>query len=225
MNDAPISKDNPFILASASPRRKELLTQVGLPFTCETSRVPEDGVNGSPERITCTLAEKKVREVYSRISPAWMLGTDTVVVVDHNVPTGPEHTILGKPRDEDEAFRMLRLLSGMEHRVVSGFCIISPSGKTAHMESVTTRVRIKHLTDEEIRGYIQTREPFGKAGSYAIQGIGSFLVTGISGSYTNVVGLPLYELIKALVNVGALTQFPLSNDLGKDYAAGHRHVQ
>lgn len=104
---------------------------------------------------------------------------------------------------------MLRLLSGRAHDVITGFCILNPFGETAHSEAVTTRVYIKELTDQEIDDYVNTNEPLDKAGSYAIQGIGSFLVKGISGSYTNVVGLPLFALIKALVAVGAIERFPL----------------
>jgi septum formation protein len=105
---------------------------------------------------------------------------------------------------------MLLLLSGQEHRVVTGFCILDPSAEVAHTEAVTTRVRFKGLSEHEIENYIRTCEPFGKAGSYAIQGVGSFMVEAINGSYTNVVGLPLCAVIKALVSVRALECFPLA---------------
>ena len=104
---------------------------------------------------------------------------------------------------------MLRLLSGREHRVITGFCLLDPSGGAVHSEAVSTRVSIKTLSDQEIDAYVLSEEPFGKAGSYAIQGVGSFMVKGITGSYTNVVGLPLYALIKALIRVGALKSYPL----------------
>ena len=103
---------------------------------------------------------------------------------------------------------MLGLLSGKEHSVITGFCILDPSGSTAHSEEIITRVKMKRLTDEEIDGYTATGEPFGKAGSYAIQGIGAFMVESISGPYTNVVGLPLCALVKALIACGALKKFP-----------------
>jgi septum formation protein len=103
---------------------------------------------------------------------------------------------------------MLLLLSGKEHKVITGFSILDPLGRLAQSEEVTSLVQVKGLTDEEIRAYIATGEPFGKAGSYAIQGIGSFMVESISGSYTNVVGLPLSALIKSLLAVGALKSFP-----------------
>jgi len=210
-----ISKQYPLILASASPRRKNLLTQVGLPFRSVTSHVAEKGVSGNPAQTARLLAEKKACQVRSRIGASWVLGADTIVVIDSGSPESHgRHTnfsskILGKPEDPKEAGRMLSILSGKEHRVITGFCILNPSGKAAHSEAVTTLVRIKDLIEQEIEAYIRTDEPYGKAGGYAIQGIGSFIVKGISGSYTNVVGLPLYALIKALVSVGALEEFPI----------------
>ena len=212
-----IDKKNPLILASASPRRMNLLTQVGLPFRSEASHAAEEGPFGNPQQTACLLAEKKACEVYPKTKSAWILGADTMVVLDSTFLEGPAvhsesegHSVLGKPKDEKSACHMLRLLSGRGHRVITGFCILDPSGKAAHSEAVTTLVHVKELTDPEIAAYVRTNEPFGKAGGYAIQGIGAFMVKGISGSYTNVVGLPLFALIKALVAVGALEGFPLS---------------
>ena len=200
MNFSPISSQYPLILASSSPRRKRLLKQIDLPFRVMTSQVSEANVNGDTERFCRTLAEKKACQVHSKIKTSWILGADTLVVIDNRV--------LGKPEDGEQATHMLSLLSGREHRVITGFCILNPSGAVAHSESVTTLVRIKKLSEQEMEAYIRTGEPYGKAGSYAIQGIGSFMVEAISGSYTNVVGLPLCALIKALVSVGALKSFP-----------------
>ena len=197
-----INEKYPLILASASPRRKRLLTQMGLPFRSVASNVREKGHSGDPTEISRVLAEKKALQVYSKNKESWILGADTVVAIGHN--------ILGKPENSDNARQMLTLLSGREHRVITGICILTPSGKVAHSEAVTTRVRFIKLTGQQIEAYISTDEPYGKAGSYAIQGIGSFMVEGISGSYTNVVGLPLCVLIKALLTVGALKHFPLS---------------
>ena len=202
MNFSLISLQYPLILASASPRRKRLLKQIGLPFRVMTSQVSEANVNGDPERFCRILAEQKACQVHSKIKASWILGADTVVVIDNKV--------LGKPEDGEQATHMLSLLSGKEHRVITGFCILNPSGAVVHSESVTTLVRIKKLSEQEMEAYIRTGEPYGKAGSYAIQGIGSFMVEAISGSYTNVVGLPLCALIKALVSVGALKGFPIS---------------
>lgn len=213
-----INKQNPMILASASPRRKDLLEQAGLPFKALSSHITEDGLDEDPEQTTCHLAEKKACEVYSRISGSWTLGADTLVVIDaaasekYAEQNHPADIILGKPKDATEAGSMLRLLNGKEHRVITGFCILDPSGKPVHSEAVSTVVSIKKLSKEEITAYINTKEPFGKAGAYAIQGIGSFMVKSISGSYTNVVGLPLYALIRALISAGALKRFPLLPD-------------
>jgi septum formation protein len=205
MSFSAISTQYPLILASASPRRKRLLTQIGLPFRSVASQVTEDDQTVDPTRASLFLAEKKARQVYSSTRDYWILGADTVVSIDSD--------ILGKPKDKEEARRMLFLLSGKKHRVITGFCILNPSGKPAYSEAITTTVRIKKLTEQEIDAYIATAEPYGKAGSYAIQGIGSFMVESISGSYTNVVGLPLCALIKALILVGALQCFPLPGDL------------
>ncbi len=210
-----INTHNPLILASASPRRKQLLGQAGLPFRAIPSRVAEEIHDSSPEKTACLLAGKKALEIFPRAG-GWVLGADTTVVVAAGAlqpATKHSHTeeiILGKPRDAEDASRMLRFLSDREHRVITGFCLLDPSGESVHSEAVSTRVSIKKLSDQEINAYIRSDEPFGKAGSYAIQGIGSFMVKSIAGSYTNVVGLPLYALIKALIGVGALKSYPLS---------------
>ena len=196
-----INKKYPLILASASPRRKRLLTQMGLPFRSVASNVSEKGPSGDPTEISRLLAEKKALQVYAKNKESWILGADTVVAIDHHM--------LGKPGNNDKARQMLGLLSGKEHKVITGFCILTPSGRVAHSEAVTTLVRFIKLTGQQIEAYISTGEPYGKAGSYAIQGIGSFMVESISGSYTNVVGLPLCVLIEVLLTVGALRSFPL----------------
>ena len=197
----PISKDSPLVLASASPRRKQLLRQMGISFRTMTSRVREDILSRDPLMNARLLAEAKAYAVTEKCEGSWILGADTIVVLGR--------AVLGKPGDEGEAFSMLRQLSGKEHRVITGFCLLTPDAETAHSEAVVTGVRFKTLTNREILGYIATGEPFGKAGSYAIQGIGTFLVQGISGSYTNVVGLPLCTLVKALLATGALKEFPI----------------
>lgn len=175
--------------------------QMGLLFRVVPSDLDEKEMGGEPLRISRVLAEKKAVRVYPLANSSWILGADTIVVI--------KNRILGKPHDDAEAREMLRLLSGVEHSVVTGFCILSPSGKIAHSEAVSTAVRFKELEKEEIEAYIRTGEPFGKAGGYAIQGVGSFMVESISGSYTNVVGLPICAVIKALIRVGALKAFPL----------------
>jgi len=197
----PISKDSPLVLASASPRRKQLLRQIGIPFRTVSSRVREDLLSRDPLMNARLLAEAKAQAVTEKSGGNWILGADTIVVLDR--------AVLGKPSNEDEAFFTLRQLSGKEHRVITGFCLIAPDSKMSHSEAVVTRVTFKALTRREILGYIATGEPFGKAGSYGIQGIGAFLVKEIAGSYTNVVGLPLCSLVNALLSNKALKVFPL----------------
>ncbi len=198
----PISKDSPLLLASASPRRKQLLRQMGVPFRTLTSQVREGILSRHPRRNVRLLAEAKAQAVLQKSVGNWILGADTIVVLGS--------AVLGKPKNEGEAFSMLRQLSGKEHSVITGFCLVTPDSKQAHSEAVVTRVTFKALTKKEILGYVATGEPFGKAGSYAIQGIGAFLVEGITGSYTNVVGLPLCALVNALLSTGALKSFPFS---------------
>ncbi len=195
-----INRGNPLILASASPRRRRLLEQVRIPFQSLPCNIDETGVDGGPSRIARILAEKKARAAYSVSEDKWVLGADTIVVLDG--------TVLGKPLDRDEAKSMLDLLGGKEHEVITGFFIIDPSGMKVHSEEVSTMVTMKRLSEAEITAYIATGEPFGKAGSYAVQGIGSFMVKGIRGSYSNVVGLPLCEVIESLVALGAMEDFP-----------------
>lgn len=196
-----ISRENPLILASNSPRRKRLLQQIGLPFRSLPSDVDENQAPGEPPVKAVLLAEKKAKAVYSQSKESWILGADTMVVVGRR--------ILGKPRDHEDIHSMLSRLSGQEHEVITGFCLLNPSGGMAHSEAITTLVKMKRLGEEEINAYVATGEPFGKAGGYAIQGVGAFMVESISGSYTNVVGLPVCALIKSLLALGALKDFPL----------------
>ena len=178
-----------------------MLQQIALPFRSLPSHVEEDQILGEPPAKAVLLAEKKAKAVHARSEGSWILGADTMVVVGERV--------LGKPIDHEEAHFMLSLLGGKEHEVITGFCLLNPLGKMAHSEAVTTLVKMKRLEEKEINAYVATGEPFGKAGSYAIQGVGAFLVESISGSYTNVVGLPVCALIKSLLATGALKNFPL----------------
>lgn len=195
-----ISKEFPLILASASPRRRELLAGMGIPFRSITSRIPEESYNMELSDEARFLAEIKAKDIFSLEEGFWILGADTIVAI--------EGTTLGKPADRKEAEYMLAMLGGKQHSVSTGFCILDPSGNIVHSEAVTTIVKFKDLSNNEIDGYIETGEPFDKAGSYAIQGIGAFMVESISGSYTNVVGLPICAVLKALISVGALERFP-----------------
>jgi septum formation protein len=201
MNFQTISEDYHLILASESSRRKSLLRQVNLPFHAVPSHIEEKYVMGKPSTKASRLAEKKARAVHSGFKNSWILGADTAVVI--------RGKILGKPRDHHDAESMLSLLKGKEHEVITGFCLLNPAGNVAGAKAITTLVRMRWLTENEINAYVATGEPFGKAGSYAIQGIGAFMVESISGSYTNVVGLPVCAVIESLLAAGALKDFPL----------------
>lgn len=191
------------VVASGSPRRSELLASVGIAFEVVPSRVAEEVEPGeSAEEHVVRLSLEKAREVAGRdnVAGRFFLGSDTVVVRDGE--------ILGKPADAEDAARMLRSLSGRDHRVLSGYAIIDRQSDTVVAESVSTRVRFRELTEAEIAGYIASGEPFDKAGAYAIQGLGAFMVREIEGSYTNVVGLPLCEVVEVLQRLGAAELFP-----------------
>jgi len=189
---------NRLILASRSPRRYDLLRQAGLDFEVVPSRIEEDSVKDeSPKRHVIRLAEAKALDVGSRYPDRWVVAADTIVYIDH--------LILGKPKDPGEAVDMLRRLSGREHWVMTGFSVHHLEKEIGDREAVKTAVKVKTLTPVEVAWYVQTGEPFDKAGGYAIQGVGSFMIESIRGSYTNVVGLPLCELIEMLIRLGAIT--------------------
>ncbi len=180
------------ILASKSPRRSDLLEQAGLTFSIIPSDFDESSVTMSdPEFYVKTLARSKAVDISKKHPDSWVLGADTIVLIgDH---------ILGKPGSKDEARSMLKQLSGKTHQVITGYCLCSQTQNNIISETVKTDVRFKSLRDTEIEWYIQTGEPFDKAGAYAIQGIGSFLVESINGSYANVVGLPVCEVMEVLI--------------------------
>jgi len=198
-----ITKEMPLILASVSPRRKALLRQVGIPFEAIGSMVDETSVEiMPPEELARHIAIRKTESVANSFKNRWTLGADTIVVINKSV--------FGKPNNRRECHDMLVELSGKTHRVITGFCIYDPQGKSEHVESVATKVKIKELSETEIEAYIKTGEPFGKAGAYAIQGIGVFMIEHITGSYTNIVGLPVCEVVRALVKCGGLREFPFT---------------
>jgi septum formation protein len=180
------------ILASKSPRRSELLKQAGLTFSVIPSDFDEDTVAlSNPDSDVVTLAESKALDISQKHPDAWVIGADTIVLIGRK--------ILGKPASAAEAFEMLQRLSGKTHQVLTGYCICCKKKNRVFSETVKTDVNFKRLTDAEINWYIQTGEPFDKAGGYAIQGVGSFLVRSINGSYTNVVGLPVCEVMAFLI--------------------------
>lgn len=179
------------ILASGSPRRREILTNLGLPFTVAVSDVDETTAETEPGRMTEELSARKGRAVRASLTCA---GTDTagklLIASDTTVFCGGE--ILGKPRDTADARRMLTLLSGRRHEVVSGIWL-SLDGQEAVSHAVTA-VEFAPLTAREIAAYLESGEPFGKAGAYAIQGRAAAFIRGIEGDYFNVVGLPVNRM-------------------------------
>lgn len=196
------------VLASASPRRKALLEQIGVDFVVRVSQVIEDNDQQlSPRKLVVLQARQKAEAVAhewfnesaANARQDVVIGADTIVVVDGQV--------YGKPRDGQDAFRMLTELSGRSHQVITGVAVIKQSKSscqkwTSFTASVMTNVTFCHLRPETIQSYIATGEPFDKAGAYAIQGKGILFVEKISGDYTNVVGLPLTTLATLLTKVG-----------------------
>ncbi|HEY6873112.1 MAG TPA: Maf family nucleotide pyrophosphatase [Geobacteraceae bacterium] len=185
------------ILASASPRRVELLASAGVEFEVVAGDAPEELLPGElPEDHVLRLAREKALNVAGKAEGRFFIGADTVVVCDGE--------IMGKPRDAADAARMLRKLSGVAHAVITGFAVYDRERGDAVAEAVTTKVCFKQLREEEIDAYIATGCPFDKAGAYAIQGGAAHMVQRIDGSYTNVVGLPLCEVVEALRRIGAI---------------------
>ena len=192
----PVS-DEMIILASSSPRRRQLLEIVRVPFKVISPQIVEEKFQGeSPREYVARLARAKATEVGKEVKDRWILGADTIVLIDGEV--------LGKPRNEKEAYSMLKKLSGKRHAVMTGFFIYHPENNQSEGDVVESLVKIKNLDEKEIKGYIKTGEPFDKAGGYAVQGIGMFMIEEIVGSYTNVIGLPVCEVIEALRRVGAI---------------------
>lgn len=185
------------ILASASPRRAELLRSAAIPFTVDVADIAEDAKAGEkPVEHAARLAREKAEVVANRNPGKIVLGADTIVLVDDQ--------ILGKPRDPADAKRMLRLLSGRAHQVITGVAIVFLESEYRKLEtrSEKTKVFFDKLTSADIEAYIATREPMDKAGAYAIQGIASRWITKIEGDYANVVGLPValvWEMLQKFV--------------------------
>ena len=179
------SRTPQLILASASPRRQELLARLGLPFAVRPSHIAEVHPSGPAAQAVAAVALDKARAVARawREGPAVVLGADTEVVLDGRY--------LGKPRDAADAVRMLRSLSGRTHEVVTGLALVaSPLGRE-ETAAVTTRVTMLATGDEAIAAYVATGEPLDKAGAYAVQGLGARLVAQVDGCLTNVIGLPV----------------------------------
>jgi len=179
----------PIVLASASPRRQELLRNAGIEFVAMPANIPEARQQDeAPQIFAERMAKEKARAIWTQTKDSYVLGADTVVVLDD--------LVLGKPEDEQDATRMLRLLSGRKHKVITGVCLIGIGFEDVRSE--TTAVYFSALSDQDILGYIETHEPMDKAGAYAIQGVASRWISKIEGDYSNVVGLPVPLVLEML---------------------------
>ncbi len=183
------------ILASGSPRRKELLEKIGLQFEVAASDIEEDLANGLPPRkLAEKLSLEKAVAAAKKYPDAVIIAADTIGVFDGK--------IIGKPHTPAEAVEMLSMLSGKSHLVVTGYTILDTGTQKSVTKSVETKVDFRSLTGAEIEAYVATGEPLDKAGAYAIQGLGALIVEKIEGDYYNVIGLPLSSLMESLKDFG-----------------------
>lgn len=185
------------VLASQSPRRKMLLEQMGLDLEILPADVDETREEGQgPEAYVRALSLKKAAPIMEMRPNAWVIGADTIVVVDED--------ILVKPGDREEAMEMFRALSGRFHSVFTGFSVGCLEQDRVETRAVESRVRFKTLSEDEVRWYASTDEPYDKAGGYAVQGMGAFMIREIQGSWSNVVGLPVCEVVEVLEMLGVV---------------------
>lgn len=180
-----------YILASASPRRSELLAQVGMKFEVIKSDLEEVVTSNEPEQVVIELSKQKAQDVYSGLK-----SIDNTVVIGADTIVFSEGSILGKPRDEKDAFEMIRSLSGKSHYVYTGVTLIIDGSAVSFAEK--TRVDVYPMADKEILEYIKSGEPMDKAGAYGIQGLFAAYIKGIEGDYNNVVGLPVGRICQEL---------------------------
>ena len=175
------------ILASASPRRKEILENTNLKFRIIKSDIDEKVFEGeSPQQVVMRLSFEKCMDIACNNKSSLVIGADTIVVLDD--------MILGKPKDKDEAYCMLKKLSNKVHQVITGISLINLEGNKKIIDYVVSNVKFKDLSEEDIKDYIQTNESLDKAGAYGIQGYGALLVEEIKGDYFNIVGLPISKI-------------------------------
>ena len=183
------------ILASASPRRKEILRKTGLNFSICTSEYKEDiNLSLKPRTLAKFLSRKKAETVAHKYKNAIIIAADTFIVF--------KNRLLGKPHTDKEAEKMLNMLNGKAHSVITGFTIMDTASKKILSRSVETKVYFKKLGRKEINAYVRSKEPLDKAGAYAIQGLGSVFIERIDGDFLNVVGLPLRALTENLKKFG-----------------------
>src|SRR4030042_1786297 len=193
----PIFLSGHFILASASPRRKELLRSVSLKFKTIPAHVNEDYLDGeNPNQHVRRLSAQKALLISENNPDAWVLGADTIVVIDGQ--------ILGKPKNKAQANKMLLKLSGRTHKVYTGFTIARRAVSIRKTKVIQSVVQFKEISAQEIEWYISCKEPYDKAGGYAAQGKGAYFIKSVLGSYTNVIGLPLCAVLGELKILGAL---------------------
>lgn len=187
-------KNIPLILASQSPRRKEILEMIGITFSIEVANVDETMNLDNDLTIEIQkLAYKKAKAIADKQSNSVVVGADTIVVIDNEV--------LGKPINEEDAYKMLQQLSGRMHQVITGVCVLNQGVSTTFFNS--SDVVFNEMTDEEIWKYIKSKEPMDKAGAYGIQGIGGCFIKEIKGDFYSIMGLPLSSLYKILINIYA----------------------
>ncbi|MBI5632517.1 MAG: septum formation inhibitor Maf [Nitrospirae bacterium] len=190
-----MSKQRTIILASASPRRKELLALIGLKFRVDVSDYEEDlGLKLRPHELAKYLSLEKARTVAHKYNDAVIIAADTFIVF--------RGKLLGKPHTEKEAMRMINLLNGRLHSVITGYTVLDTSNGKKSSSAIETKVWFRKMANEELRAYVKTGEPLDKAGAYAIQGIGSLIVKKIEGDYFNVIGLPVASLAVTLKKFG-----------------------
>ncbi len=186
------------ILASASPRRRDFLDELGLEFTVEISQVNEEVLTDEkPQSFVERVSHAKACAVGQIFENVWVLAADTAVVIDGE--------ILGKPSGNTEAMAMLQKLSGREHQVWTGYCLYNGSKGVVVQQSVQTSVNFTQLGPNLCQAYVNSGEPFDKAGGYGIQSMAGFLVKSINGSYSNVVGLPVAEVVEELLKNNVIT--------------------
>jgi septum formation protein len=192
-----ISLSASLILASASPRRQELLRSVGLKFQIIPAHVNENCLAGeSPRQHVKRLASDKAMVIAKKYPEAWVLGADTIVFIDG--------IVLGKPENKTQARKMLWKLSGREHKVFTGFTIAHVATDIYRTKVIQSAVQFKTIRPEEMDWYVASDEPYDKAGGYAVQGQGAYFIRSIRGSYTNVIGLPLCEVLEELKYLGTI---------------------
>ena len=187
------------ILASASPRRRELLSQIGIEYEVMPSDAEEKTQMSRPEEIVMELSRKKAADIEGRLEAK---GEDGFLIIGADTVVASDGRILGKPKDREDALRMLRMLQGKTHQVITGVAVILEDKKKTVNFAEVTKVYVCPMTEEQIERYVDTGEPMDKAGAYGIQGRFAAYVSGIEGDYNNVVGLPVARLYQELLAEG-----------------------